>query len=46
MLDHKVREFKPLSRICLEDLVPADNFFRQVERSLDLSLYPYIPHLF
>jgi transposase len=37
MLGHKVREFKPLPRICLEDLVPKDNFYRQVERSIDLS---------
>ena len=37
MLGHKVRDFKPLTAICLEDLVPADNFYRQVERSLDLS---------
>ena len=37
MLGHKVREFKPLTGICLEDLVPEDNLYRQVERSLDLS---------
>lgn len=37
MLGHKVREFKPLTGICLEDLVPEDNFYRQVEQSLDLS---------
>ena len=37
MLGHKVRDFKPLTGICLEDLVPGDNFYRQVERSLDLS---------
>src|SRR5215212_5721800 len=37
MLGHKVREFKPLPGICLEDLVPEENFYRQVERSLDLS---------
>jgi transposase len=37
MLGHKVREFKPLTGICLEDLVPADNFYRQVERSIDLN---------
>ena len=37
MLGHKVREFKPLTGICLEDLVPEDNFYRQVERSIDLS---------
>jgi hypothetical protein len=33
MLGHKLRDFKPLTTICLEDLVPADNFYRQVERS-------------
>src|SRR5215210_3469850 len=37
MLGHKVREFKPLPGICLEDLVPEENFYRQVERSIDLS---------
>lgn len=37
MLGHKVREFKPLTGICLEDLVPGDNFYRQVEQSIDLS---------
>lgn len=37
MLGHKDREFKPLPGICLEDLVPEDNFYRQVERSIDLS---------
>src|SRR5215217_7758089 len=37
MLGHKVREFRLLTGICLEDLVPEDNFYRQVEQSLDLS---------
>ena len=37
MLGHKIREFKPLTAVCLEDLVPEDNFYRQVERSIDLS---------
>ena len=37
MLGHKAREFKQHKSISLEDLVPADNFYRQVERSLDLS---------
>ena len=37
MLGHKVRQFKPLTAICLENLVPADNFCRQVERRIDLS---------
>lgn len=37
MLGHKAREFKPHKSLSLEDLVPDDNFYRQVERSLDLS---------
>src|SRR5215216_5428979 len=37
MLGHKVREFRPLTAVTLEDLVPEDNFYRQVERSIDLS---------
>src|SRR6266498_3009930 len=37
MLGHKAREFKQHKSISLEDLVPDDNFYRQVERSIDLS---------
>src|SRR5258706_13059802 len=37
MLGHKAREFKQHQSISLDDLVPADNFYRQVERSIDLS---------
>jgi len=37
MLGHKAREFKHHKSISLEDLVPDDNFYRQVERSIDLS---------
>ncbi len=37
MLGHKTREFKHHKSISLEDLVPDDNFYRQVERSIDLS---------
>ena len=37
MLGHKAREFKQHKSISLEDLVPDDNFYRQVQRSLDLS---------
>src|SRR5215207_10388592 len=37
MLGHKVREFRPLTAVSLKDLVPEDNFYRQVERSIDLS---------
>ena len=37
MLGHKARDFRPLKAVSLEDLVPEDNFYRQVERSIDLS---------
>ncbi len=37
MLGHKIRDFKPLDGISLKDLVPEDNFYRQVEQRLDLS---------
>lgn len=37
MLGHKARDFKRHQSISLEDLVPDDNFYRQVERSVDLS---------
>jgi hypothetical protein len=32
MLGHKVRDFKPLKAVSLEDLVPEEDFYRQVER--------------
>jgi transposase len=37
MMGIKQRQFAPLERITLEQLVPQDNFYRQVERTLDLS---------
>src|SRR5215204_2752355 len=37
MLGRKPRDFKQHESISLEDLVPGDNFYRQVERSIDLS---------
>lgn len=37
MMGIKERQFMPLERITLEQLVPQDNFYRQVERTLDLS---------
>jgi hypothetical protein len=36
MLGRKIRNFKPLDAICLEDLVPEDNFYCQVEQTLDI----------
>jgi len=37
MLGQNAREFKQHKSISLEDLVPDDNFYRQVERTIDLS---------
>src|SRR5919202_1539574 len=37
MMGTKVRLFGSLDHVSLEDLVPKDNFYRHVERSLDLS---------
>ena len=37
MLGHKARDFRKHVSISLEDLVPQDNFYRQVEQSLDLK---------
>jgi len=37
MLGHKGREFKQHNSISLEGLLPDDSFYRQVERSIDLS---------
>jgi transposase len=37
MMGSKQRHFTPLMNVSLEDLVPADHFYRHVERTLDLS---------
>ena len=37
MLGHKAREFKPLTAVSLEDLIPEDHFYRQVDHCLDLG---------
>jgi hypothetical protein len=37
MLGTKERRFAPLGPLSLEDLVPADHFYRQLDRTLDLS---------
>jgi transposase len=37
MLGYKIRNFKPLTAVSLEDLVPEENFYRQVDHSLDLG---------
>src|SRR3990172_12151535 len=40
MLGHKAREFRPLTTVSLEDLVPEDNFYRRLEEHLDLRFIP------
>jgi hypothetical protein len=37
MMGSKQRNFAPLINASLEDLVPADHFYRHLEQSLDLS---------
>jgi len=37
MIGHKAREFKPLTAISVEDLIPKGNFYRQLEEQLNLS---------
>ena len=37
MMGTKTRVFLPMVTVSLEDLVPADHFYRHVERTLDLS---------
>ena len=37
MMGRKERHFAPLVDVSLEELVPADHFYRHVERTLDLS---------
>ena len=36
----KARSFGPLCNRSLEDLVPANNFYRHLEATLDLSTAP------
>src|SRR5712692_2110361 len=37
MMGSKQRHFAPLIQVSLEELVPADHFYRHLEQSLDLS---------
>src|SRR5689334_11289450 len=37
MMGYKERAFAPLDHVSLEELVPADHFYRHLERTLDLS---------
>jgi hypothetical protein len=37
MLGHKTRKFRSLTEVSLEDLVPEDYFYPQIERTIDLG---------
>ena len=37
MMGIKPRCFQPIERQTLDDLVPVDHFYRQLDRALDLS---------
>jgi hypothetical protein len=37
MMGVKARVFQPMVNVSLEDLSPADHFYRHLERTLDLS---------
>ena len=43
MMGMKGRSFALLVNVALEDLVPADHFYRRLERTLDLSfIRPFV----
>jgi len=43
MMGIKQRHFAPLIHVSLEELVPADHFYRHLERSLELSfVYEFV----
>ena len=44
MRGKKERRFAPLINVSLEELVPADHFYRHLERSLDLSFVRKFVH--
>ncbi len=44
MMGRKERSFAPLTNVSLEDLVPADHFYRHLERTLDLSFVREFVH--
>lgn len=44
MLGYKAKDFQIHTNISLESLVPEDNFYRQVERCLDLSFVRDLVH--
>ena len=47
MLRAKTRAFAPLCNLTVEDLVPADHFYRHLEATLDLAFVrPWVKGLY
>ena len=47
MMGTKTRAFAPLCNLTVEDLVPADHFYRHLEATLDLSFVrPWVKALY
>ena len=44
MMGKKERHFAPLINVSVEQLVPRDHFYRQLERTLDLSFVREFVH--
>jgi transposase len=44
MMGCKARDVLPVSAISLDDLVPADHFYRLLDRALDLSFVRELVH--
>ncbi len=44
MMGKKERSFAPLTNVSLEELVPADHFYRHLDRTLDLSFVREFVH--
>lgn len=44
MMGREARVFAPLPPVSLEDLVPADHFYRHLERTLDLGFVHDLVH--
>ncbi len=44
MMGYKIKNLKTYTSFSLEDLVPEDNFYRQVEKCVDLSFVRNLVH--
>ena len=44
MMGTKARVFMPITALSLDELVPADHFYRHVDRTLDLAFVRALVH--